>query len=249
MFPKSPLIVNQDQNALLEALTAGRIELSGQFVAGSNYTFLVSLIHAGRSLEAVYKPLRGEMPLWDFPQETLAEREVATYELSEFLDWKLVPPTIIRADGPLGRGSLQLFIPHDPRQNYFGMDAAQRQRLRPAAAFDLLTNNADRKGSHILLDQDGHVWLIDHGLCFHAQPKLRTVIWDFRGEEIPAELLTDIEKLLCELEESTSLRQCLRTHLSSAEISALAARARHILLQPIYPQPDAQRRPYPWPLV
>lgn len=238
--------MNEDKNALL---AAGHIELTGQFVAGSNFTFLVTLSRAGVTLEAVYKPLRGEMPLWDFPEESLAGREAAAYVLSEALGWNLVPPTVIREDGPFGRGSIQLFIPHDPRRNYFSMETDEKVRLRPAAAFDMLANNADRKGSHILLDADDHIWLIDHGLCFHAQPKLRTVIWDFRGEGIPADLLADIEKLPSLLEKGATLRKRLRAYLTSGEINALAARARHILRQPVYPQPDPRRRPYPWPLV
>jgi uncharacterized repeat protein (TIGR03843 family) len=241
--------VNEDKNVLLTELSAGEIELTGQFAAGSNFTFLVTVSSAGQTLEAVYKPLRGEMPLWDFPEETLAGREAAAFELSEALGWGLVPPTVIRENGPYGRGSLQLFISHDPRRNYFSMEAEEKELLRLAAAFDLLANNADRKGSHILLDANDHIWLIDHGLCFHAQPKLRTVIWDFRGEDIPADLLADIEKLPPLLEKGTALRERLRAYLTSGEINALAARARHILRQPVYPQPDPQRRPYPWPLV
>lgn len=233
----------------LEALSAAHIELTGQFVLGSNYTFLASLCYTGVILEAVYKPLRGEMPLWDFPEDTLAGREVAAYELSEALGWELVPPTVIRDDGPFGRGSLQLYIPHDMRQTYFTMDAHTRQRLRPAATFDLLTNNADRKGSHILLEQGGHIWLIDHGLCFNAHPKLRTVIWDFSGEAIPEALLADIDALLPMLEKGADLRARLRAHLSTGEISALVARARHILRLPVFPEPDPKHRPYPWPLV
>jgi len=249
MYPESATVVNRDRDALLEALTSSQIELTGQFVAGSNYTFLVKLSSADPPLEAVYKPLRGEMPLWDFPQESLAGREAAAYVLSEALGWNLVPPTVIREDGPFCRGSLQLFIPHDPHRNYFSMETKEKVRLRPAAVFDLLANNADRKGSHILLDADGHIWLIDHGLCFHAQPKLRTVIWDFRGEPVPADLLADIEPLLPALEKGGALRERLKDYLSSGEINALAARARHILRQPVFPQPDPWRRSYPWPLV
>ena len=249
IIPESATVVNMERNALLEALTSSPIELTGQFVAGSNYTFLVTLGSGAQPLEAVYKPLRGEMPLWDFPEESLAGREAAAFILSEALGWNLVPPTVIREDGPFGRGSLQLFIPHDPRRNYFSMETKEKERLRPAAVFDVLANNADRKGSHILLDADGHLWLIDHGLCFHAKPKLRTVIWDFRGEPIPADLLAGIENLLPALENDGDLRDRLRAHLISGEIHALAARARHILRQPVYPQPNPRRRPYPWPLV
>jgi streptogramin lyase len=120
----------------------------------------------------------------DFPRASLARREVAAYLVSEALGWRLVPPTVYRKDGPIGSGSLQLFIEHDPGYHYFTFSDADRQRLHPVAIFDLLINNADRKGSHLLLDPDGHLWLIDHGLCFHREDKLRTVIWDFAGEPI-----------------------------------------------------------------
>ncbi len=239
----------QHKQVLLEALSAGRMELTGQFVLGSNYTFLAVISHTGATLEAVYKPLQGERPLWDFPEDTLASREVAAYELSEALGWKLVPPTVIREEGPFGQGSLQLYIPHDPQQTYFTMRPSERQQLRPAALFDLLANNADRKGSHILQAKDGHIWLIDHGLCFNTQPTLRTVIWDFRGQPIPQDLLEDIEALLPALKKGAGLHQRLWTHLSAGEIRALVARARHILRRPVFPEPDPERRSYPWPLV
>ena len=238
-----------DKDALLDALRCGQMDLQGQFTWGSNYTFLASIRHGGLALDAVYKPLKGEMPLWDFPFDSLAGREVAAFLVSEALGWELVPPTVIREDGPFGRGSLQVYITHDPELTYFNMDAQTRARLRPAAVFDLLLNNADRKGSHVLLDGESHIWLIDHGLCFHTQPKLRTVMWEFNGEDIPAELLADMRRLHPELKKGTRLRRLLREHLSAAEVNALRGRVEHILNQPRFPAPDPDRRPYPWPLV
>ena len=157
--------------------------MKGQFLFGSNYSFLVSLEYNGNQLEAIYKPGKGQMPLWDFPSESLADREVAAYIICEALGWNLVPPTVIRHNADFGKGSVQLFIPHDPDQNYFTFSKKMKERLIPVALFDLVINNADRKGSHILMDERKEMWLIDHGLCFHTEPKLRTVIWDFSGTE------------------------------------------------------------------
>ncbi len=140
----------------------------------------------------MYKPTRGERPLWDFPPASLAGREVAAYLVSEALGWRLVPPTIYRKKGPLGPGSLQAFVEHDPEYHYFTFNESDRQRLRPVALFDLLINNADRKGSHVLLDEQDHMWLIDHGVCFHVEDKIRTVIWDFAGEPFPDALCSDL---------------------------------------------------------
>ncbi|MCX6036355.1 MAG: hypothetical protein NTW99_00365, partial [Chloroflexi bacterium] len=162
-----------------QALENGEVSLQGQFLFGSNYTFLVTVRHAGQEVPAVYKPRRGEQSLWDFPAASLAGREVAAYLVSEALGFGFVPLTVLR-DGPFGPGSLQQYIEHNPNLHYFTFKPADRQRLRPAALFDLLVNNADRKGGHILLQKRTRkLTLIDHGLCFHAEDKLRTVIWDF----------------------------------------------------------------------
>ncbi len=185
---------------VLTVLREGSITLAGQFNWGSNFTFLVEVEHSGKKLQAVYKPNRGVRPLWDFPSNSLARREVAAYLVSQALDWELVPPTVYRRRGPIGAGSLQLYIPHNPEYYYFTFSQPDKQRLRPAALFDLLVNNADRKGTHILMDQQGHIWLIDHGICFHTDFKLRTVIWDFVGEEIPSDLRQDLARLLDRLE-------------------------------------------------
>jgi len=238
-----------DKANILDFLQSGRMQVQGQFTWGSNYTFLVSLTHKRRKMKAVYKPLKGEMPLWDFQPESLAGREVAAFLLSEALGWELVPPTVIREEGPFGRGSVQFFIAHDPELTYFSMDAATRERLKPAAVFDLLLNNADRKGSHILLDGSGHIWMIDHGLCFHAEPKLRTVMWEFSRQEIPDDLMHDVEQLVKLLDHDDALRNNLGKYLSVQEMNALQARAEALLRHAHFPEPDPNRRPYPWPLV
>lgn len=237
----------------MEILTKGRLTLKGEFLWGSNYTFLVLLEHEGESVQGVYKPIRGERPLWDFPPASLARREVAAYLVSEFLGWNLVPPTIYRKNAPLGAGSIQLFVEHNPEYHYFKFSVEDIQRLRPAVVFDLLINNADRKGSHVMIDPKNHMWLIDHGVCFHVEDKLRTVFWDFIGEDIPDVLCTDLERLEIELEpernQSSTLFLELSPHLSRSETLALARRAHHIRSQGNFPAPDPNRRPFPWPQI
>lgn len=234
---------------VLEILTHGKLELKGQFVLGSNYSFLAAIDHKGRKLKAVYKPRKGEMPLYDFPSDSLAAREVAAFALSEALGWDFVPPTVIHRRAPFGAGSLQEFIPHNPEDTYFSFDEATRERLRQVAFFDLIINNADRKGSHILLDRKGNFKLIDHGLCFHSDPKLRTVIWDFSGQAIPEPLISDVQKLADMLTEPGPLLSDLAQLLLPEEIQALARRVRELIEAPVFPMPDPERRPFPWPLV
>ncbi|NPV84903.1 MAG: SCO1664 family protein [Anaerolineae bacterium] len=239
-----------DKAFILEGLLHGQLNLKGQFIIGSNYTFLAHLLYEDREITAVYKPSRGEQPLWDFPAGTLAKREVAAFHVSESLGWQLVPPTVYRRKAPLGPGSLQLFIPHDPNDHYFTFNDQDRGRLRHAMAFDLLINNADRKGSHILRDWQDHFWLIDHGICFHVDNKLRTIIWDFAGEEIPSTILEDIERLKTALNTGESaLNKQLKPLLSKAEISALERRASQMLETRRFPHPSSNRRYYPWPPI
>ena len=238
----------QKEEVLL-ALRQGALELEGQFLWGSNYTFLVNVEHGDQARKAIYKPTRGARPLWDFPTSTLADREVAAFLVSEALGWELVPPTVYRRDAPLGPGSLQVFIEHDPEYHYFNFDESERQRLRPVVLFDILANNADRKGSHVLIDPDGHLWLIDHGLCFHEEEKLRTVIWDFAGEAIPQDLCADLERFRGKLEPGSGLVAALEPHLSRRELTALTSRTDRLLASKRFPHPDTDRRPYPWPPV
>jgi uncharacterized repeat protein (TIGR03843 family) len=234
---------------VLVALQKGTFELQGQFLSGSNYTFLGDLTYEGQAFQVVYKPIRGEQPLWDFPHGSLARREVAAYLISEALSWGIVPPTILRKEGPLGPGSLQQYIEHDPNDHYFNFEEKDRQRLRPVVVFDLILNNADRKGGHILRDHKDNLWLIDHGLCFHAEEKLRTVVWDFSGEEIPRDIMSAVSQLIDQLKEGEKLHTELLQFLRPGEIMAIGARARRLCETGRFPSPPASRRSYPWPPV
>ncbi len=234
---------------ILNLLRYGEIKIKGEFVWGSNYTFLAEVDQNGDSIQSVYKPSRGERPLWDFPPSSLARRETAAYLVSEALGWELVPPTVYRRKAPIGPGSLQLFIDHDPEVHYFNLNKADRQRLRPVVLFDLLINNADRKGSHMIFDTDHHLWLIDHGVCFHADDKLRTVIWDFAGEPIPEKLLDDLLCFRQMLMPGTKLYNEIQPLLNADELKALVKRATHLLSIHRFPQPDPDERSFPWPLL
>ena len=238
-----------DHSWVLSALNQGELVVEGQFLNSSNYTFLAKVLYRSDEMATVYKPQRGERPLWDFPASTLAKREVAAYQVSEALGWELVPPTVFRREAPLGPGSLQQFINHDPVYHYFNFSDEDRRRLRPVVTYDLLVNNADRKGSHILIDADGHMWLIDHGVCFHREDKLRTVLWDFCGDAIPQTLLDDLGDLLAEIEKRENIYQELRTRLQPDEIEALADRARQLISNGVFPHPSEEHRPYPWPPI
>jgi hypothetical protein len=232
-------------NKLKQTLEKGEISLQGQFLLGSNYTFLVTVHHDGQEFPAVYKPTRGEQPLWDFPEASLARREVAAYLVSEAIGFGLVPLTVLR-DGPLGPGSLQQFIEYNPNYHYFNFKPADRQLLRPVVLFDLLINNADRKGSHVFFEKrTRRLFGIDHGLCFHADDKLRTVLWDFAGEAIPPDLLSALKTFRSALD--LNLPADLEPYLSLDEIAALRARADALLAQPVFPQPPQDRRSFPYP--
>jgi uncharacterized repeat protein (TIGR03843 family) len=234
---------------VLAALENGSLSTEGKFLWGSNYTLLLSVDHRDKQLRAVYKPVRGERPLWDFPEATLAGREVAAYLVSEALGWDLVPPTVYREDGPFGPGSLQLFIEHDPDYHYFQFSEDDRERLRPVVIFDYLINNADRKGSHLLIDPQDHLWLIDHGICFHIDYKLRTVIWDFAGDLLPPTLCADVSRLQSMLAPKRDLWEALQPHLTSNELNALISRAAFLTKTGRFPSPKPNTRPYPWPPV
>lgn len=230
---------------LQEAFREGGLDLKGQFTLGSNYTFLVKVQHEGQELDAVYKPQKGEQPLWDFPENTLSGREAAAYIVSQALGWKLVPYTIFRPDGPFGPGSLQLFIQYNPNYHYFNMKPADKEKLRPVVLFDHITNNADRKGSHVFFEKrTRHLFAIDHGLCFNAEDKHRTVIWDFAGQSIPAELLADMHKIS---QPSAQLLADLRVYLNEAELESLVMRTEILLKTAVFPDPPTDRRAFPYP--
>jgi hypothetical protein len=235
---------------VLESLAQHEIKLEGEFLLGSNYTFLVRVFPPQQdSFLAVYKPQEGERILWDFPSNTLAHREVAAYLVSQALGWNLVPPTVYRADGPVGAGSVQLFIDHDPNYHYFNLSENDFQRLRPVALFDLVANNADRKGGHVLFDPNSNLWLIDHGLCFNVEEKLRTVIWDFAGEPVPTDLRQDLADFRRKLEPPSAFLETLQAHLSVDEIAALRTRTERVARMARFPSPPGNRRFYPYPPV
>ena len=198
----SPVSVEPEQ--VVQLLLEGRLELVGQILSSSNVIFLVSVIEDDLQALAVYKPYRGERPLWDFPQGTLCLREVAAYVISRALGWPLIPPTVLR-EGPHGIGALQLFIDADPQATYFSLCEERQADLFPVALFDILANNADRKGGHLLLDEWERIWAIDNALTFHVEPKLRTVIWDFAGESIPEAYQVDLRELKEQLVSEGSL--------------------------------------------
>jgi uncharacterized repeat protein (TIGR03843 family) len=226
----------------LDLMARGEVSVKGRMPWSSNATFLVEIALDGVAALAVYKPGRGERPLWDFPR-SLYRREVAAYLLSEALGWGLVPPTLER-EGPLGDGSLQYFVVADFEQHYFSLrdDPKNRERLQRICLFDLVANNADRKGGHCLLGVDGVIRAIDHGLCFHVEPKLRTVIWDFAGEPIDAAMLDELRRV-----PDLSVPDRLADLLHGDELEALVARARAVVRRGRFPEPRGHA--YPWPLV
>ena len=227
-------------------LAEGDLEILGLLPHSSNYTFLARLAKDDGDTQAVYKPRRGEIPLWDFPEGTLCQREVAAYEVARALSWPRVPPTILR-EGPEGIGSVQLFIEHDPREHYFTLQDRYDDEFRRVAAFDVVINNADRKAGHCLLAEDGVVFLVDHGVSFSIEPKLRTVIWDHAGEALPDSVCEDLTTLTAKLRRRP-LRARLLDLLSSAELEATIRRAERLVAAGRYPLPGPGRA-YPWPPV
>jgi hypothetical protein len=223
------------------------MELVGILRGASNYTFLARLEPRPEGpLQVVYKPARGESPLWDFPNGTLYRREVAAYELSKALGWPRVPPTVVRRKGPHGVGAVQLYIEAD-RRHFLGEQTGHRDTWIQVSLFDVITNNADRKSGHCLFDTEDRVWVIDHGLTFHTDQKLRTVIWDFAGQRIPSDLCGDVERTLALLERGdlTGLERLL----SQAEVRTLKRRLRSVLA-PEWRFPDPSSAwSIPWPPV
>ncbi len=222
-------------------LVHGDIEILARMPYSSNATFLVRVTRAGVAVNGIYKPVKGERPLWDFPPG-LHRREIAAYELSDELGWDVVPPTVERM-GPHGTGSIQLFIDANFDQHHFTLvkSAVHHPDLRKLCALDLLANNTDRKAGHCLLSKWGRVYGIDHGLCFSRDFKLRTVIWDFADEPIGEELLEGIE--------AVAAGEAIRAArwLEEEEADALTHRAQRLSASPIFPTDDGHR--WPWPLI
>ena len=229
---------------LIELLQHGDVTVKGRMPWSSNATFLTEVCARDELTLAVYKPVRGERHLWDFPPG-LGKREFAAYELSEALGWSVVPDTVYRNGGPLGEGSLQRFVSADFEQHYFTLyeDEQWHDELRRICVFDLLANNTDRKSGHCLLGEDGRIYAIDNALCFHAEFKLRTVIWEFGGEDIPTPLLDDVDRFV-----GAGIPDALAGVLDPFERDALLARGRALLTERRFPIDGTGRR-YPWPLV
>lgn len=264
-------------------LRRGALTVLGRIRSASNATFLCEADLDGARLHCVYKPIAGEQPLWDFPDGTLAGRELATFRISEAIGWNLVPDTIIR-DGPAGPGMVQRWVnqlgdglagsaqrpaeagpdlvdivaadavpqgyrPVLEARDYDGNEVAlvhaDDHRLRRLAVFDVLVNNADRKGGHVLAGIDGQVYGVDHGLCLHAHDKLRTVLWGWAGQPVDQPELDAISGLAAQLD--AALGAALAEHLTEAEIGALIQRARGLLADPVLPAPERRARPIPWP--
>lgn len=235
-------------------LAAATVEVFGRMPNASNATFLARLADAdGRAGLAIYKPARGERPLWDFPSG-LYKREVAAFALSELAGWHVVPPTVLRHDAPLGPGSLQWFVNADFREHYFSVHEqlpALHERLRAIAAFDIVANNTDRKSGHCLLERrathpDGpQIWAIDNGLCFSTHAALRTVIWDFAHEPLSADVIDAVRRIA---DAADALDDLLTPLLDGDEIAAIVERAAALAARGTFPD-DPSGRGYPWPLV
>jgi uncharacterized repeat protein (TIGR03843 family) len=243
-MPQDELTSRTARRAAQRALlTNGEIDIEGRMPWSSNATFLVNVACGDDVAQAIYKPMRGERPLWDF-EPGLHRRELAAYQLSEAMGLDLVPPTIIR-DGPLGEGSVQWYVQADHQQHYFTIQESRQDLqdvLRAVAAFDLVANNTDRKSGHVLIDGDDHIWGIDHGLCFASEFKLRTVVWEFGGEVIPPALVDVIAPI------AAAVPLSIAALLADDEVAAVQERAAWVVEHPRFPVDTSGRR-YPWPLV
>jgi uncharacterized repeat protein (TIGR03843 family) len=238
-----------DVSQTLALLQNGKIEIEELVPWSSNYTFLVRVRDHARESLAIYKPSRGERPLWDFPDGTLAKREVASYLVSAALGWPNIPPSVLR-DGPEGEGVVQLFVETVDEQHFFTLRDAHRDEMKRIAVFDAVANNTDRKGGHILLGADGCIWCIDHGVTFHEYPKLRTVIWDYSEQPVPAEILKDICALQIRLAQpNDSLTGALAALLSRREMKALRDRVDELIRSGMFHSPPEDWPPVPWPPI
>jgi uncharacterized repeat protein (TIGR03843 family) len=256
--------------AALPLLSQGRIEVTGRIVDASNATLFCTVHCEGVSADCVYKPIRGERPLWDFPDGTLAGREVASWLLSEATGWSLVPPTVLRA-GPLGAGMVQLWVEtenerglvdvvpvdavpagwravlraHDRYGDPALLVHADTEGVRQLAVLDVLLNNADRKGGHVLAGLDGGVYGVDHGICLHHEDKLRTVLWGFLGEPLSAAVLAVLRRIRSELDGTLGLT--LAEHVTRTELKALRERTDRLLATGTFPAPNGSWPAIPWP--
>ncbi len=236
--------VTLDVTEALELLRTGTLEVEGRLVDASNTTLYCSLSRDGLTTACVYKPVRGERPLWDFPDGTLAAREAAAYLVSTALGWNVVPPTVLR-DGPFGEGMVQLWIDGDETVDLGRLVRADRPALRRMAVFDAVVNNADRKGGHLIPMPGGHVYGVDHGVSFHQQDKLRTVLWNWAGEPLPDDAVDALSELRALLE--GALDAALAALLTRREVTAVRRRVDRLLSSRCYPEPSGDWPPVPWP--
>lgn len=229
-------------DGVLQLLRCGEMEILGLIPYASNATLLSRVRLGDDEVLAVYKPRRGERPLWDFPDGTLYLREFAAWVVDQALGWDLVPPTVVR-DGPAGIGAAQLWVEENEEADVHDLLETHPDELARIAVFDVITNNADRKGGHLVVDAAGKLWSVDHGICFASEPKLRTIIWAFEGESIGAASLRDLERLLGSVETFSALERLL----SGSEIAALRSRIEALLRTKRYPSPAPGQRHVPWP--
>jgi uncharacterized repeat protein (TIGR03843 family) len=261
-------------DAAVELLTHGEIELEGRLVDASNTTLRAVVTLSGVTARCVYKPVRGERPLWDFPDGTLADREYAAYLVSNATGWTVAPPTILR-DGPLGPGMCQLWIDEERQSDEplvgflparrvpagwhriaaarddsgrpYALAHADDPRLARMAVFDAVVNNADRKGGHVLPTVDGRLYGVDHGVCFHIHDKLRTVLWGWAAQPMPDDVKETVSRLRADLDGALCAR--LAAHLRAAEVAALVARVDRLLATGCFPRPSDGWPALPWPPI
>jgi hypothetical protein len=236
--------VVEAREALLRLLAEGSLRIDGRLRAASNAALFGEVSATGRRTAVIYKPIAGERPLVDFPTGTLANRERAAFLLSEATGWQIVPPTVLR-EGPFGPGMVQAWTTADASIDLVAMISAPDDRLRRICVYDVLANNADRKGGHLLPTPDGQIVAIDHGLCFAAEPKLRTVLWAWRGQALEADELAAVRRVSAALDGHLAAQ--LDELLSPAETRALLARTEALLVAGRFPQPDPHRPALPWP--
>ena len=243
-----------DREPIARVLREGELELDGRLIDASNASFVgFARLGAGPSerartmaeIRCVYKPIAGEAPLWDFPDGTLAHREVAAYLVSEAAGWDVVPITVFRDDGPFGAGMAQQWIEVDEGYDLVAALQVGTPGLRRIALFDAVVNNTDRKGGHLLPLADGRLLGVDHGVCFSVEPKLRTILWGWRGTPLTGDELAELEALRLALH--GPLRERLEAHLHGDEITATVARVDALLADPRFPMPNPDWPAVPWP--
>ena len=233
-----------DHEEALRLLRDGELDLEGRLLDASNVT-LVGTVRTGTlQAECVYKPVAGERPLWDFPDGTLAGREVSAHLVSEATGWRIVPPTILR-DGPFGPGMVLLWMDGDASVDLGALVRRDLPALRRMAVFDAVVNNADRKGGHIIPTPDGHVYGVDHGICFSPDPKLRTLLWRWAGKPLPVAALEVLERLADDLR--GDLGEQLHEHLTRREVRRTQERVAELLRTGRHPEPSGEWPALPWP--